>query len=415
MTTLRAGEALSAEDHRELRRTMIFDCCKWDPQFEDVSVLADYPLSIAAAEWGELCAATEALARETIAMEHELLHRPELHRALSLPRPVRRALARIATDGSCAEGPRVMRFDFHPTSDGWRISEVNSDVPGGFIEASGLARAMQHHAPSGAPPVDPTRAYADSVRAALAGEATVALVHATAFLDDRQVMLWIARHLEERGLRAVLAAPDQIRWDATGRACIETQWHRGAADMVLRFFPAEWLPELPRRSGWPRFFAGARTPLSNPASALLSQSKRLPLVWDSLAAEAPTWRALLPETRDPRRAPWRRDDSWVLKPVLGRVGDGIAIAGVGKPKETRAIRRSAFLWPSHFIAQRRFDAVPVETPRGPRWPCIGIYAIDGRAAGAYVRLAREPRIDGRSEEAALLVEPAAAVQSATAA
>ena len=32
--------------------------------------------------------------------------------------------------------PRLMRFDLHPTDEGWRLSEVNSDVPGGLNESS---------------------------------------------------------------------------------------------------------------------------------------------------------------------------------------------------------------------------------------------------------------------------------------
>lgn len=413
-TTLRATAAFTPEAHRAICRRMMFDCCKWDPQFEDVSVLADFALTIDAAEWATLCSQTEKLARETLAMERELLLRPELHRRLSLPRAIRAALRNVPKRGASVEGPRVMRFDFHPTREGWRISEVNSDVPGGFIEASALARLAQSHVDSPSMFGDPTVAYADAVRAAAGESAVVALVHATAFVDDRQVMLWMAKHLEERGLRAPLVAPDQLRW-IDGRAFAETEWHRGPVDMVLRFFPAEWLPELPRASGWRHFVAGARTPLSNPATALLSQGKRLPLVWDELRAEAPTWRALLPETRDPRKAAWRRDASWLLKPTLGRVGDGIAMAGVTKEKEMRAIRRAAFLWPSEFVAQRRFDAFAIDTPRGPRWPCLGIYAIDGRAAGAYVRLGAKPCIDGRAEECALLVLPEAAASAATAA
>jgi hypothetical protein len=37
---------------------------------------------------------------------------------------------------------RVLRFDFHWTDQGWKISEVNSDVPGGYCEASDLPRLM---------------------------------------------------------------------------------------------------------------------------------------------------------------------------------------------------------------------------------------------------------------------------------
>src|SRR5690349_17695488 len=78
------------------------------------------------------------------------------------------------------------------------------------------------------------------------------------------------------------ASPAQLEWREGAAALLR----RGEAPLPLariaRFFPAEWLPELPRRAGWRHFFAGGRTPLSNPATALLSQSKRFPLAWPEL-------------------------------------------------------------------------------------------------------------------------------------
>jgi hypothetical protein len=35
--------------------------------------------------------------------------------------------------------------------------------------------------------------------------------------------------------------------------------------------------------------------------------------------------------------------------------------------------------------------------------CVGVYTIDGRAAGAYARLAKRPLIDYASVDAAVLV------------
>ena len=58
------------------------------------------------------------------------------------------------------------------------------------------------------------------------------------------------------------------------------------------------------------------------------------------------------------------------------------------------------------MAQRRFDIVAVPTPIGDVRPCVGVYTIDGRACGAYTRLASGPVIDYRSIDAALLVESA---------
>ncbi len=44
---------------------------------------------------------------------------------------------------------------------------------------------------------DPTDVYATAIRAAAGNDAMIALVHATAFSDDRQVMV----HLERRPAR----------------------------------------------------------------------------------------------------------------------------------------------------------------------------------------------------------------------
>ncbi|NUP91036.1 MAG: glutathionylspermidine synthase, partial [Candidatus Sumerlaeia bacterium] len=73
---LTALPRLAPEAFTEVRRRAIFDCCKWDPQVEDVSVLAPYPLLLHRAAWRELAEAAEALAAETQTAERELLERP---------------------------------------------------------------------------------------------------------------------------------------------------------------------------------------------------------------------------------------------------------------------------------------------------------------------------------------------------
>jgi glutathionylspermidine synthase len=145
------------------------------------------------------------------------------------------------------------------------------------------------------------------------------------------------------------------------------------------------------------------TPLSNPATAILTQTKRFPLVWDALATSLPTWRRLLPETRDPRDVPSAHGDQWVLKPALGRIGEDIAMPGVTPPDEWRRIARAARRHPDGWVAQRRFESVPLETPTGPAFPCIGVYTVDGRAVGAYGRVARRPLIDWSAQDAPVFV------------
>ena len=405
--SLRCGDALDARAFAALRRAMIFGCGKWDPQNEAGEALACYPIVMEGDEWRRLARLAERLAHEMLAAEREIASRPELLRGLALPRRLRRALARAAAHPRFERGPRFTRFDFHPTPDGWRISEANADVPGGFLESFGLARLAQAHVVSAHPPGDPTQALVDGLARATSPAAEVALVHATAYVDDRQVMLHLGRHLEGRGLRAHLVSPEQLDWSGP-RPWMRTSWREGPIDAVLRFFPAEWLANLPRSSGWTAAASHA-CPQSNPLSALLVQGKRFPLVWDRLRTPLPTWRALLPETRDPRDAPWTRDGSWVVKPALGRVGNGVGIRGVTGERAWRAIARSARLVPGQWVAQRRFAAVPIDTPDGGRFPSFGVFVVAGRAAGCYARLAPQPLIDARAQDVALLVAPTRAI------
>lgn len=388
-----------------VRKEAIFGCMKWDPQVEDVSTLAPFPVLLSAEAWRELARLAEALAAEAGAAEAEILGRPELYRELGLPWAVRRALRQAARGCPSRAGARVARFDFHWTAEGWRISEVNSDVPGGFNEASGFARLMAAHHPGSTPPGDPARELAEAALAAAGENATVALVHATAFSDDRQVMVYLAREIAARGGRAVLAAPDHLVWEG-GRAAVVGEGAGEPVGAIVRFFPGEWLPNLPRAARWLRFFEGAETPLTNPASALLTQSKRFPLVWDRLATRMPTWRERLPETRDPRQVRGLAHGDWVLKPSLGRVGDGIGILGVTPEKEWRRIGRESRRHPGSWAAQRRFVPAPLILPgHGEVFPCIGVYTLDGRAAGAYGRVSSRPLIDHRAQDAAVLLAP----------
>jgi glutathionylspermidine synthase len=393
-----------------LRRRAIFECCKWDPQVEDVDTLAPLAVVLKRTAWREMAALAEALSAETLILEDALVCRPELHRQLALPRRIRSVLAEEAKQRQAGHAPehgpghlRVMRFDFHPTDEGWRVSEVNSDVPGGYNEASGWSSLVAEHIPEGVLAGDPSRLLVEGIRRRVPAGGTVALVHATAYADDRQVMTYLARRLQQSGLRAVLVGPDHIRWDR-GRARIETDWFTGPADFVLRFFPAEWLPNLGRLANWPYFFGGAATPLCNPATALLTQSKRWPLVLEDLGIELPTWRRLLPETHAPRNVDWKGDAGWVLKPALGRVGELVGIRGVTSAQEWKMIHRSVRWGGRHWVTQKRFTPKPV-TVEGEHWHiCFGVYVIDSQAAGIYGRVAPRPLINHAARDAAVLVE-----------
>jgi glutathionylspermidine synthase len=215
-------------------------------------------------------------------------------------------------------------------------------------------------------------------------------------------MRFLARHLAAAGLVPLLASPAHLRW-LDRRAHLDTSWWRGPVDAIVRFFPGDWLPLLPRECAWRSWFAGSATPVSNPPTALLVQSKRFPLVWEALRSSLPTWRALLPETRDPRQAPWRQMETWILKPALGRAGEGVGARRLVDARAWRQIERAVSWFPGSWAAQRRFEPLPVEIGDRTMYPCLGVYTIGDRVVGAYGRLADRMLIDAHAQDAAVLV------------
>lgn len=367
----------------------------------DVGVLHDTPLIMRTGAWAELSTLAETLGRETISAELELTRRPDLHRQLGLAWSVRRTLRH--TSQAPAGAPfRVLRFDFHWTDEGWRLSEVNSDVPGGFIEASGFTRLMAEHVSDALPAGDPATALVEAIATHASTRARVGLIHATSYTDDRQVMEFLARLLRQRGIDSLLLSPTDVHWSG-----LRATGHDGRGwcelDLAYRFFPAEWLPNLGWRKPWQQFFSASGTPQINPPTALLTQSKRFPLAWDALETPLPFWRRYLPFTCDPRERSGDLDD-WVLKPALGRVGNDIDICGVTSSAERMRIQRAARRHPTYWAAQRRFRAVPWATANGPLYPAIGVYVIDGHAAGIYARASRKPFIDSAALDLATLIK-----------
>jgi glutathionylspermidine synthase len=398
---LRASPAIEPRAFADLRRRAILDGCKWDPQVGDVSTLAPFPLLLRRSVWTQLAVWAEQLTAETIGIERQVLERPKLLKHLGLPDAIRRVLQSSAPLTPAAA--RVMRFDFHLTTEGWRVSEVNSDVPGGFTEASFFTSLMAEYFPAASPAGNPAEGWARSVATAAGSNGLVCLLSAPGFMEDHQIMAFLGRRLQSHGCRTLLANPSQLSW-RDGVAFLETNWHSGPLSALVRFYQGEWLPRLPRRSGWRHFFRGGRTPVANPGLAMISESKRLPVIWDKLVQAVPTWRKLLPETRDPRNANWDNDDGWLLKGAFSNTADDVCIREVMMAREWRKVLWSARLFPRHWIAQRRFQPVQFETPQGLAHACLGVYTINGRAAGIYGRMSHQTLIDYASIDVAVLIE-----------
>lgn len=125
--------------YEDYRTDAIFDCYKWDPQFSDNITLSKYALVITKKEKEELFKMTELLDKETRMAEEAINKNPSLIKALDMPKKIRKNL-KLMNNYDSNNNVRLNRYDFHMTTNGWMISEVNSDVPGGFAESSLLPK-----------------------------------------------------------------------------------------------------------------------------------------------------------------------------------------------------------------------------------------------------------------------------------
>ncbi len=388
---MRAGKCVA--DFDDIRRAMAIHHFKWDAQVGDVDALASFPILISKSEWSMLASAAEALTREMISAETHVAADKRASDLLGVPRAIRPLLPRLADEATPSLG-RIVRFDFHPTPNGWRISEANSDVPGGFTEASSFT-SMMADAHGNAMTGDPARRWLDAI--ATRAE-DIALLVAPGWLEDSQVVAFLEKGLRHRGCAPQVVAPHQLHW-SNGNAYLEDQ----ELDAIVRFHQVEWLARLPSHCDWHPYFVGGKTLVGNPGIAITSESKRFPLAFNALDLAMPTWQSLLPETRDPRDVNWR-DDEWILKGAFGNTGDNVHVRSQMTKLAWARAALSAKLQPSAWVAQRRFDSPPIDTPDGPRHVCIGVYTIDGVAAGAYARLSSRAMIDFAAIDVAVLLE-----------
>jgi glutathionylspermidine synthase len=216
-------------------------------------------------------------------------------------------------------------------------------------------------------------------------------------MEDHQIVAHVGDALRQAGMAAHVLSVEQLDW-TSGRARCDA----GEVDLVFRFYQAEWLARLPRHR-WERMFFGGETQVVNPGVAALSESKRLPLIWDELRTPLPTWRRVLPETRALADAPWATDEGWLIKKAYSNTGDTVSIRSAMSTWGWARRVAAARVAPSQWVAQRRFSVVPVGGDQEPAYPCIGVYVIDGKAAGCYARLTDGPVVTFAASDVALLI------------
>ena len=393
-------EQIPDEHYYDYRYDVIFQAYKWDPQVKDANTVSRHVVLLAPETAQELCALAESLSDELDHIEKALLARSELYKALGFSGKIKKLLGAMPGYDS-GKNVRLLRFDFHPTDEGWKISEVNSDVPGGLAEASVLPGIAGRFFKDCRPGENTARHILSSFQTKLGSGSRIAFVHATSYADDRQVMQFLSDYFRQGGYHTLFAAPDHIRWDNRKAYSIITG-KEGPVDGIVRFFPLEWYSTLPKESGWRGYF-DCETPCCNHPAAILTQSKRLPLVWDELGADVPAWKALLPDTREPGDIKSGRD-GWIYKPAFGRVGAGISIKGAVTEKERLKIEKAARRQRRAWIAQRMFKSLPATTESGEKYHvCIGVFTVDGNAAGFYARLGSYALIDENAQDVPVLI------------
>ncbi|NLG81536.1 MAG: glutathionylspermidine synthase family protein [Bacilli bacterium] len=391
---------IPAEAYSDYRYEVIFNGYKWDPQVGDANTVSEYVIVIDEETANNLESWGEVLSQETMLIEECLLKHPKIIKELGIPRIMRKALKSI-TNYERDKHIRLMRFDFHPTETGWNISEVNSDVPGGFAEASILPQIASKYVSEFLPGTNFVEVLLESFKHKVKEHGIIALVHATSYSDDRQVMQFIGDYFDAHGYRALYAAPDHLNWQNGYPRCVIGD-QEIKVDGVLRFFPLEWLCNLPKRYRWQNYY-NPNIPSCNHPIAILTQTKRFPLFLNKLDIDVQYWKKFLPRTIDPRKVD-KEAGEWIYKPALGRVGEYITIKTVVSNDELKKVKRAVKKEPKNWVAQEMFHSKKVQATDGNSFHlCIGVFTVDGKRAGFYGRISPYPRIDAYAKDIPILI------------
>ena len=391
-------------NYNEYRLNLMFDAYKWDPQFLDNNTIAKYALVISKEEDEKLKELTEKLDKETRESEEVINNNLNLAKMLKLPEKIKQEI-KLMKNYNPDTHIRLMRYDFHPTCEQkWTVSEVNSDVPGGFAEASIMPQIA----------IDTLKEnkyyyknFGEILTKAIAKKVTakgrIMLVHCTSYSDDRQVMQFLGDKLETLGLDVIYGAADHLRFN-NNEAFSILDGNEGKVDGIFRFTPLEWLIEI-KPKHWQGYF-NTITPSCNHPIAIFAQTKRFPLIWDALEKQGVylgTWRKLLPETIEVKEVKGREE--YIYKPACGRVGEKISIKEACSENEYEEIIKDVRRHPEKYIAQRKFSSKPVISENGEEFHvCIGSYSVEGMHAGYYARISKLPRIDSNAADIPVLIE-----------
>lgn len=390
--------------YNEYKLDVMLDCYKWDPQFCDNNTVAKYALVLSEKEHEELKLLTEKLIKETTEAENFLNKNLKYTKALEIPNKFRSDIKSMKNYNP-DKHIRLMRFDFHPTLENkWAVSEVNSDVPGGFAEATLMNRkSLEYLSNENYYAISFGDFLADAIKKKVRQEGRIMLVHCTSYSDDRQVMQFLGDKLSGMGYEVIYAAADQLKFE-NGKAISILNNREGEVDGIIRFSPLEWVADM-KTKNWHGYFDTETVSCNHPI-AIFAQTKRFPFVWDLLESKGidlSTWRELLPETLEVNDK--KVDDKFIYKPVYGRVGENISIKEACKDDEYKKILKDVKRHPKKYLAQKKFNSRPLTNEHGEEFHvCIGSYGVENSHAGYYARISRSPRIDSYAADIPVLIE-----------
>ena len=390
--------------YNEYKLDVMLDCYKWDPQFCDSNTVAKYALVLSEKEHEELKLLTEKLIKETTEAENFLNKNLKYTKALEIPNKFRSDIKSMKNYNP-DKHIRLMRFDFHPTLENkWAVSEVNSDVPGGFAEATLMNRkSLEYLSNENYYAISFGDFLADAIKKKVRQEGRIMLVHCTSYSDDRQVMQFLGDKLSGMGYEVIYAAADQLKFE-NGKAISILNNREGEVDGIIRFSPLEWVADM-KTKNWHGYFDTETVSCNHPI-AIFAQTKRFPFVWDLLESKGidlSTWRELLPETLEVNDK--KVDDKFIYKPVYGRVGENISIKEACKDDEYKKILKDVKRHPKKYLAQKKFNSRPLTNEDGEEFHvCIGSYGVENSHAGYYARISRSPRIDSYAADIPVLIE-----------
>lgn len=396
--------SIPSEKFADYRLDAIFDCYKWDPQFLDSNTLAKHALIITESEYRELAKLTEELDFETRKAEEFLNNNLEFIKPLKLPKKLSCKLKKMANYDS-HKNIRLTRYDFHKTiDDKWVISEVNSDVPGGFAEASLLPKlAIKYLNDNKYFSIDFGEKLATAISEKIKPNGNIMFVHCTSYSDDRQVMQFIGDKMESLGFHALYGAADHLEFINKETFSI-LDGHKEKIDCILRFTPLEWLKDM-KKTNWDGYF-NTITPSCNHPIAIFAQTKRFPFVFKVLEEHNlnfNTWKKLLPKTIEVKDL--KGKSNYIYKPVWGRVGEKIAIREAISEEEYKKIIKDVRWHKNKYIAQKKFNSKAIKSPEQEEFHvCLGSYAIDSKHAGFYARISKKNLIDSEACDIPVLIE-----------